>query len=269
MPGGKRCWSVEILRNPAPARPVAFRPMAALLRFQDHSLADPPDVDLVPLEAELPWKPHGLTSTIAKQLGCAHDLYQYIPAGPLLRVGVHEGAMSWPTTRTKSTKWPSRSCTSHRCGKKRAFVPGRGSLGRSRIECSRRAGSAIRRGRPGPPREEGAHRMPHSGWLGDGLFELRDVNWGVRVFYTFLSGRRPSRIGGRGEEHMREKARKTSFEEWLKLPLSEDPALDARVAERLSEMRIEQDLIDAGPAWQDAGHKPTRRCQNGSSGRKP
>jgi transcriptional regulator with XRE-family HTH domain len=42
---------------------------------------------------------------------------------------------------------------------------------------------------------------------------------------------------------MRGKGRKTSFEDWLKRSLSEDPALEARVAKRLSEMRIEQDLI--------------------------
>jgi phage-related protein len=39
-------------------------------------------------------------------------------------------------------------------------------------------------------------RRPHSGSLGDGLFELRDVNSGVRVFYTFLSGRRVVLLGG-------------------------------------------------------------------------
>lgn len=39
-------------------------------------------------------------------------------------------------------------------------------------------------------------RRPHSGSLADGLFELRDVNSGVRVFYTFLSGRRAILLGG-------------------------------------------------------------------------
>ncbi len=42
---------------------------------------------------------------------------------------------------------------------------------------------------------------------------------------------------------MRGKAKKSSFDEWLKRSLLEDPALDARVAKRLSEMRVEQDLI--------------------------
>jgi transcriptional regulator with XRE-family HTH domain len=42
---------------------------------------------------------------------------------------------------------------------------------------------------------------------------------------------------------MRGKARKRSFDEWLKRSLLESPALAARVAKRLAEMRIEQDLI--------------------------
>lgn len=33
-------------------------------------------------------------------------------------------------------------------------------------------------------------RRPHSGSLGDGLFELRDVGTGVRLFYCFQPGRR-------------------------------------------------------------------------------
>jgi hypothetical protein len=39
-------------------------------------------------------------------------------------------------------------------------------------------------------------RKPHSGPLGGGLFELRDVGSGVRVFYTFLPGRRAVLLGG-------------------------------------------------------------------------
>jgi len=39
-------------------------------------------------------------------------------------------------------------------------------------------------------------RKPHSGTLGGGLFELRDVGSGVRVFYTFLPGRRAVLLGG-------------------------------------------------------------------------
>jgi phage-related protein len=39
-------------------------------------------------------------------------------------------------------------------------------------------------------------RRPHSGSLGDGLFELRDVSSGVRLFYTFLPGRRAVLLGG-------------------------------------------------------------------------
>lgn len=39
-------------------------------------------------------------------------------------------------------------------------------------------------------------RRPHSGSLGGGLFELRDVKSGVRVFYTFLAGKRAVLLGG-------------------------------------------------------------------------
>lgn len=39
-------------------------------------------------------------------------------------------------------------------------------------------------------------RRPHSGSLGNGLFELRDVDSGVRIFYTFLPGRRAILLGG-------------------------------------------------------------------------
>lgn len=42
---------------------------------------------------------------------------------------------------------------------------------------------------------------------------------------------------------MREKPRKNSFDEWLGRSLASDPALAARVAKRLAEMRIEQDLV--------------------------
>src|SRR5712691_1977632 len=42
---------------------------------------------------------------------------------------------------------------------------------------------------------------------------------------------------------MRGKAKKGSFDEWLQRSMLEDPALAARVAKRLAEMRIEQDLI--------------------------
>jgi phage-related protein len=46
-------------------------------------------------------------------------------------------------------------------------------------------------------RERGnALRRPHSGSLGDGLFELRDLKSGVRVFYTFIAGRRAVLLGG-------------------------------------------------------------------------
>jgi phage-related protein len=46
-------------------------------------------------------------------------------------------------------------------------------------------------------RERGnALRRPHSGSLGGGLFELRDVQSGVRVFYTFLPGKRAVLLGG-------------------------------------------------------------------------
>ena len=39
-------------------------------------------------------------------------------------------------------------------------------------------------------------RRPHSGSLGEGLFELRDVGSGVRLFYAFLPGRRAVLLGG-------------------------------------------------------------------------
>jgi hypothetical protein len=39
-------------------------------------------------------------------------------------------------------------------------------------------------------------RKPHPGSLGEGLLELRDVGSGVRVFYTFLPGRRAVLLGG-------------------------------------------------------------------------
>ena len=46
-------------------------------------------------------------------------------------------------------------------------------------------------------RERGnALRRPHSGSLGGGLFELRDVQSSVRVFYTFLPGKRAVLLGG-------------------------------------------------------------------------
>ena len=42
---------------------------------------------------------------------------------------------------------------------------------------------------------------------------------------------------------MRRKTKKGSFDEWLQSSMLEDPTLAARVAKRLAEMRIEQDLI--------------------------
>src|SRR4249920_2152744 len=46
-------------------------------------------------------------------------------------------------------------------------------------------------------RERGnALRRPHSAPLGGGLFELRHVKSGVRLFYTFLAGRQIVLLGG-------------------------------------------------------------------------
>lgn len=39
-------------------------------------------------------------------------------------------------------------------------------------------------------------REPHSKALGDGLYELRDVTTGVRVFYTMLPEKRAVLLGG-------------------------------------------------------------------------
>jgi len=41
-----------------------------------------------------------------------------------------------------------------------------------------------------------ALRRPHSGALGQGLFELRGVRSGVRIFYAFLPGRRIALLDG-------------------------------------------------------------------------
>ena len=43
-------------------------------------------------------------------------------------------------------------------------------------------------------------RRPHSGSLGNALFELRDVSSGIRVFYTFLGGRQAVLLGGARQE---------------------------------------------------------------------
>jgi hypothetical protein len=60
-------------------------------------------------------------------------------------MGTHEGGNLMAYDEDKVDEMALALMTSHRCGKKRVFVPGRRSLGRSRIECSRRAGSAIQR----------------------------------------------------------------------------------------------------------------------------
>ena len=39
-------------------------------------------------------------------------------------------------------------------------------------------------------------RLPHSRLLGNGLFELRDVGTGVRLFYVLLPGHRAALLDG-------------------------------------------------------------------------
>ncbi len=116
-------------------------------------------------------------------------------------------------------------------------------------------------------------RAPHSKPLGDGLFELRSVPHGIRIFYMFLPGKRivlldgvvkkrdeigtallardaAAPAGGAGRRYFRsmkkmKKKRKTTApaDVWLDRLVHHSPQFRTRVEEELAAIHVAQDLV--------------------------